>query len=103
MKLHALYFESFVAQSHDDAFVGLGGDDQILGQRLALYNQRMVSRGDKRIRQSVKNAFAVVPHFAGLPVEEPRRANYLSAKRRAHGLVSQANSQYRKFSSKLFN
>ena len=63
----------------------------------------MIARGGKRLGQFAEDAFAVVLDFAGLAVKQLGCANDFPAERRADGLMSQANSENRKFASELLN
>src|SRR5450432_3736540 len=63
----------------------------------------MISSGHKRIRQFMENAFSIVANFAGFSMEQFWRAYDFSAKRGPDGLMTQANSQYWKFSRQLFD
>src|SRR5271155_2124743 len=98
MKLHAFDLMFLVPQAHDDPVVRLRGDRQFLRQRLSLDNQRVITRGCKRIIQIVKNAFAIMMNLAGLAMEQFRSADNFAAKRRANGLMSQAHAQNWEFS-----
>ncbi len=95
MELHAFHFHFSVAQAHDRAVVGLGGNLKCARQRFALHDQRVVARGRERLIEAKENSFAVMLNLAGFAVHYFWRANHAPAKRCADGLMSQANAKNR--------
>ena len=98
MELHAFEFVPAMAEAHDGAVIGLGGDGQLARQGFALDNEGMVARGRKGIGELAENVFAVVMDLAGLAVKDFRRANNFPSECRANGLMAEANAENRKFS-----
>ena len=56
MELHALDVELAMAQPHDRAVVGLGGDLEHVGHRGAVDDERVVAGGLERIGQAGEHA-----------------------------------------------
>ena len=56
MKLDAVDWKLSMLQAHDFAVVGLGGDFERIGQRFALYNERMIARRFQWLGQIFENA-----------------------------------------------
>src|ERR1700730_14607342 len=100
MELHAFNLVAAVAQAHDDAVIGFGGDGQLARQGFAFHNQRMVTRGSEGIGEFSEHSFAVVVNLTGLAMEERGRAFYLSSERHADGLMAEAYSENWKFAGK---
>src|ERR1700730_4985664 len=82
-----------MAEAHDGAVVGLGGDGQLARQGFTLDDEGMVARGGEGIGELAENVFAVVVDLAGLPVKDFRRANDFSSECRADGLVAEAHAK----------
>jgi hypothetical protein len=92
-----------VAETHDDAVVGFGGDGEFAGQRFFFDDEGMVTRGGEGIGKLAKNIFVVVMNLAGFAVKKFWGADDFSAKGNADGLVAQANAQDGKFSGEAFD
>src|SRR6202007_3478695 len=58
----------------------------------------MITRGNERFRQAMKNRAAVVLNLARFSVHQFRRANHAPAKGSANRLMSQAHAQNRNLS-----
>ena len=69
VELDAFDFMFFVAESHDDAVVGFGGDGEFTRQGFFLDDERVVARGGEGVVHMVEEAFAVVMDLAGFAVE----------------------------------
>ena len=69
MELDAFDFVAAVAEAHDDAVVGFGGDGEFARQGFAFNDQRVISRGGKRVGERAEDAFRVVVDRAGLAVK----------------------------------
>src|SRR3984893_19579216 len=93
MELDAFDAEFAVAQAHDGAIGGLGGNFERARERFALDDQRVVARGLKILRESTKDGFAIVVNFACFPVHNFCRADYAATKCGAYGLVPEANAE----------
>ena len=98
MELDAFEFVAAMAEAHDDAVVGFGGDGQLARKRFAFDDERMIARGGEWLCQIAENIFAIVVDFAGLAVKELRRANDFAAKCRADRLMAEADAKDGKFS-----
>jgi hypothetical protein len=103
MKLDAFNFVATVAQAHDNAVVGFGGDGEFARERFALYDERVVARGGEGIRQLAEYVFAVVMDLARFAVEKYWGAYDFAAKRGANGLMPEAYAQDRKFSGEALD
>src|SRR5580658_9799526 len=95
VELYTFHPQLSVTQAHNRAVIGFGRDFQGARQRFALDDQRMIARGDERLRQVVKYGLAIVLDFAGLAMHQLSRANHTAAKRRADGLMAKANTENR--------
>ena len=56
MELHAFEFVAAMADAHDDAVIGFGGDGQLAGKGFALDDERMIARGGEGIGQLAEKA-----------------------------------------------
>ena len=93
MELDAFDFVAAVAEAHDDAVGGFGGDGEVAGEGFAFDDERMVARGEEGIGQIAENIFAVVMDFAGFAVEELGGADDFAAEGRADGLMTEADAE----------
>src|SRR5580765_4151655 len=103
MELHTFELMPPVPYSHDDPVFGLRRNGQLLRQRSLLHDQRVVARGDKRLRQVLKYALAVMMNLTGLAMKQSRCTHNLSAIRRTQRLMPQAYPQDREPSSQSLN
>src|SRR5206468_13120963 len=103
MELDAFDFVAAVAEAHDDAVTGFGGDGEFAWERFALHDERVIARGGEGVRQLAEDVFAVVMDLARFAVEEFRGANDLASKRSANGLMPEAYAEDREFSCKAFD
>ena len=92
MELHAFDFVAAVAEAHDDAVVGFGGDGKLARQRFFFDDQGMVTRGREGIGKLAKNILAVMMNLAGFSVKKFRRANDFPAECGADGLMAQTHT-----------
>ena len=92
MELDALDLVAAMAQAHDDAVVGFGGDGQLAGKRFPLDDERMIARGREGLGEFAEDILSIMMNFTGFSVEEFRSANDFSAERRANGLMAEANA-----------
>ena len=95
MELHALEAEFPVAQAHDDAIGGFGGNLQVAWKRFALDDERVVARRCEWLCEVFKNTTAVVLDFAGLAVHQFLRADDASTESRSDGLMAKAHTEDR--------
>src|SRR5260370_19922365 len=98
MELDAFDFVAAVAEAHDDAVIGLGGDGQLARQGFFLDDERMVARGGEGIRQLAENILAVVMDLAGFAMKQLRSANDFAAECGADGLMAEAHTKDGKLS-----
>ena len=82
MKLHAFDAERAMAHSHDFPLGRLSRNLKTGGQRLSLYNQRMVASSVKRTRQLTKDGLPVMPDLRRFPMHQSFRSHDFSAERR---------------------
>src|SRR5580704_1941852 len=92
VELDAFEFRSAVADAHDDAVVGFGGDGEFAGERFAVDDERVVARGSEGVGEFAEDAFGVVMDGARFTVEEFGRANDFAAEGRADGLMAEADT-----------
>ena len=88
MELHPFNLVAAVTEPHDDAVIGFRGDGEFPWQGSSLHDEGVVARGGEGVRQLAEQIFAVVMDLAGFAMKQFRRANDLSPKRCANGLVS---------------
>src|SRR5689334_17376104 len=88
MKLNAFNREFPVTHAHDFTVVGPGAHLETRGQTCTLDHQRMIARRRVGIRQSAKNAAAVMMNCRRLAMHELLRMHDLSAKRLPDALVA---------------
>lgn len=93
MELDAFDRKLPVAEAHDDAVGGFGGNFQAARERAAFDDERMVARGFEILREAAKNRLAVVMNFAGFAVHDFFRADDFAAERIADGLMAEANTE----------
>src|SRR5258708_20873884 len=103
VELDAFDFVAAVAEAHDDAVVGLGGDGQLAGQGFFLDDKGMVARGGEGIGKLAENIFVVVVNLARFAMKEFRGADDFSAKCGANSLVPEADTENGKFPSEARN
>ena len=107
VELHAFDREFLVAEAHDHAravpFHGVGADFEVGGQALLIDDQRVVAGGGHGRADTAEDGFAVVLDAAGLAVHQVLGAYDFSAKRFAHGLMSQADAQDWKLAGEVAN
>ena len=92
VELDAFEFGATVADAHDDAVVGFGGDGEFAGHGFTVDDQRVVTRGGEGVREFAEDAFGVVMDGAGFAVEEFGRANDFPAECCADGLMAETNT-----------
>ncbi len=92
-----------VAEAHDDAVGGFGGDFEAARQRAAFHDERMVARSFEILREAAKNRSAVVVNFAGFAVHDFFRADDFAAERVADGLMAEANAENGNFSGETLD
>jgi hypothetical protein len=103
VELDALEFGATVADAHDDAVVGFGGDGEFARQRFAVDDEGVVARGGERVGEFAEDAFCVVMDGAGFTVEEFWRANDFPAECGADSLMAETHTQNWKFSSEALD
>src|SRR5580704_19409088 len=69
VELDAFEFGAAVADAHDDAVVGFGGDGEFTRERFSFDDERVVARGSEGVVEIIENAFAIVMDLAGFAVE----------------------------------
>ena len=87
--------ELAVAEAHDQPVVGLGGDLEHVGQRVALDDQRVVAGRLERVGQTGEDADAVVADEGGLAVHHLRGADDLAPEHLADALEAEADAEHR--------
>ena len=92
MELDTFDFVAAVAEAHDDAIAGFGGDGQLSRKRFSLDDERMIARGRERLGQLAEDILSIVMNFTGLAVKEFWSANDFAAEGRADGLMAKANA-----------
>lgn len=92
MKLHAFDGKFAVAETHDDAVVGLGSDLKLAREGFSLDDQRVIAGRGERIGQLLEDPFAVVMDIAGLPVKESGRADDFSTEGNSDRLMTKTNT-----------
>jgi len=103
VELDAFDFVAAVTEGHDDAVIGLGGDDEFARQGFFLDDQGMVARGSEGIRQLAEDILAVVMDLARFAMKEFRSADDFAAERSANGLMAEAHTENRKFSGEALD
>src|ERR1043165_1721685 len=96
MELHPLDRQAAMAQPHDLAVLGFGGDGEALRQRCALDDQRVITRSHETNRYFFEDPFSVVTDARRLAVHDPAGADHLSAERLADRLVAEADAENRR-------
>ena len=94
MELHAVNRQRLVAQAHDDV-AGLGRDVEILGEALAVDDQRMIARRLEGRGHVLEHALVLVFDARQLAVHRLRRAHHLAAEHLTDRLVAEADAQQR--------
>src|ERR1700746_2250687 len=95
MELHAVDGKLPVAKSHNLALGRSRVDFQAIGHARWLQQERVIARGLKWIRQSAKNAGAVVMDGRGLAVHQALRADDRAAEDLADALMPEADPKHR--------
>src|ERR1700723_2621838 len=103
VELHTFYAQLAVAQTHDYAVVGFGGNFECARQRFSIDDERVIARGNERLRQAAEYCFAVMLNFAGLSVHYFFGTHHAASKRSANGLVAEANTENRYFPCETLN
>src|SRR6266700_1443764 len=97
--MDAFDFVAAMAEAHDDAVIGLGGDGQLARQRFFLNDEGMVARSSEGIGKLAENIFVVVVNLARFDMKEFRGADDFSAKRGSYCFMHEATTENGKFSS----
>jgi len=92
VELDAFEFGAAVADAHDDAVGGFGGDGEFAWQRFSFDDQRVVARCGEGIGEFAEDAFGVVMDGAGFAVKKFGRTDDFPTECRADGLMAQANT-----------
>src|SRR5438067_1118284 len=95
MELHPFDRKLAMAQSHDRAVLGLGGDLENFGKRFPLDNERVIARRLERIGNSGEHTSADVANRGRLTVHDARRSDDLAAEDMADALMAEANAEDR--------
>jgi hypothetical protein len=103
VELHPFDGQGPVAQAHDLAVVGPGGDFQAGRQGLALDGQRMVARAGQRTGQPAKDALVRVLHRRHLAVHQLLRVHDAAAESLADRLMAEADAEQGNPAGKLAN
>ena len=82
-----------MAQAHDDAVVGLGGDLEHVGHRGPVDDERVVAGGLERVGQPGEHAGVVVADQRGLAVHDLGRPHDVAAEHLADALVAEAHAE----------
>ena len=93
VELHALDVELAVAQAHDHAVVGAGGDLEHVGDRVGVDDERVVAGGLERVGEPGEHAGALVVDLRGLAVHDRRRPHDVAAVDLADALVAEADAR----------
>ena len=94
MELHALDRELAVAQAHHQPVLGLGGDLEHVGHRVAGDDERVVARRGERVRQPGEHAGVRVADLRRLAVHHVRRAHDRAAVQLADALQAEAHAEH---------
>ena len=84
MELHAFDRMDAVAESHDEAGIGLRGRDKRVWQPLTIHDQGVVADCLEVLGQAREDALAIVVDARGLSVDDFWRADHPAAKRLTH-------------------
>ena len=84
-----------MAQAHDRAVVGLGGDLEHVGHDVAVDDERVVAGRLERVGQAGEHARAVVADQRRLAVHHLGRAHDVAAEDLADALVAEAHAEHR--------
>lgn len=93
MELYAPYGEFAVAQPHDFALGGLGGDLEAVGEGLALDDEGVVAGGGEALGKSAEKVLAVVADGGGLAVHETVGTDDFASEMLSDGLVPEADAE----------
>src|SRR5262245_4204760 len=92
MELHAMHRVPLVRQPHDQSLAG-GGDDEIVGQTVAINDQGMIARHLELLRQRLEHAGADVANGRELAMHRLRRAHDAATIGLANGLMAEAHAE----------
>jgi hypothetical protein len=95
VELHPFHRQAAMAQAHDLAVLGVGGDVQAGGQAGALDDQGVVARRNKIVFDFLENSLPVVPDARSLAVHHLLCAYYPAAERLPDRLVTEAHAEQR--------
>jgi hypothetical protein len=93
VELDAFQFVAAVADAHDDAVLGFGGDGEFAGERFSFDDQRVIAGGGERVGEFAEDAFGIVLDRAGLAVEKFGSADHFATESGADRLVTEADSE----------
>src|SRR5215213_4880529 len=93
VELHALNFQTSVAQAHYDSVGSRGGDFETVWQALALDDERVVAARVEAVFEPLEYGLAVVANLGGLAVDWLGRAHDPAAENLADGLVAEADAE----------
>src|ERR1700693_2072536 len=68
VELHTFYAQFAVAQTHDYAVVGFGGNFEFARKRFPIDDERVIARRNEWQRQAAEYFFTVMLNFAGFSV-----------------------------------
>jgi len=84
------------AAHHDFALIALGGDFEAIGHRVALDDERMITRGDKRIAMPTKRVLPLLLNRRGSCVHHAVIA-HTSGQTHADALVAETDAEHGHF------
>ena len=93
MELNTEMRTVLIAQTHDDAVVGPGGDLEVGRKAIAIHNQRVVAGRLEAVWQSFKKPTPAVKYFGGLAVDRFRSPHHPAAVDRGDRLVAEADPE----------
>lgn len=103
MELDAPDGKGFVADAHDFAFVGFGGDFEAVGEGFFFDDERVVAGGGERIGHVLEEVFVVVPDGGRFAVHHAVVDNDVAAEGVADALVAQADAEDGDFAGEVFD
>ena len=92
-----------MTEAHDDTVVGLCGDGGLAGERFALDDQGVITRGGEWLRDIPENVFSVMMDFARFAVKQFRSANDFAAEGGPDRLMAEADAKNRKSARESLN
>src|ERR1700749_324556 len=92
-----------VAEAHDDAVLGAGGDLELAREAVFRDDQRVIASAGHGAGDAGEERTAVVDDFAGLAVHELGGADHLAAEGGAAGLVAETHAEDRHFACEVLN